>query len=133
MKGRQKLRRRLGGGSSLTVKYLRAVYCAKSAINGGEEIRIRICQKHAATLPPPQKKTREEKIGEKIVFSRCVEQMARALLPFTLSCELPTIFQPSFPSLPPSLYAPPVFLTFSQERKNGRKAEGTNAIRGSRR
>ena len=132
MKGRQKLRRRLGGGSSLTVKYLRAVYCAKSAINGGEEIRIRICQKHAATLPPPQKKTREEKIGEKIVFSRCVEQMARALLPFTLSCELPTIFQPS-PPLPPSLYVPPVFLTFRQKRKNGRKAEGTNAIRGSRR
>lgn len=76
MKGRQKLCRRLGTGSSLTVKYLRAVcvYCAKSAING----EGRNSHSYLSKACNPGKKMREED-RRRNVSSRCVEQMARVL------------------------------------------------------
>lgn len=101
------------------MKYLRAVYCAKSAINGGEEIRIRICQKHAATLA---KKNEGGRSGKRFL-ALCRTDGPRSL-PFTLSCELATIFQPSLsPSLPFSSLSlrPSFFLLFARKGKTEEK------------
>lgn len=121
MKGRQKLCRRLGTGSSLTVKYLRAVcvYCAKSAING----EGRNSHSYLSKACNPGKKMREED-RRRNVSSRCVEQMARVLFHLLFLANFR-----QFSNLSLSLFTFRVFLTSRQERKNGRKAEGTNATR----
>lgn len=121
MKGRQKLRRRLGGGSSLTVKYLRAVYCAKSAINGGEEIRIRICQKHAATLVPKKKK-RGRKRSEKRSFSRVVSNRWPALSSHLLFlANFQQFSNLPFPLSLPLFTLPPFFLLSARKGKTEEK------------
>lgn len=121
MKGRQKLD--VSAGSSLTVKYLRAVYCAKSAINGGGRNSHSYLSK--ACSNPGKKKMREEDRGN--VFSRCVEQMARALFHLLFLANLQqfsNLLSPP-PSLsPPSLYAPR--FSYFPLGKEKRKKSGRN-------
>lgn len=122
MKGRQKLCRRLSKIFFNREIFTGCVLCEISDQRGGRNSHSYLSK---ACSNPGKKKMREEDRGN--VFSRCVEQMARALFHLLFLANLQqfsNLLSPP-PSLsPPSLYAPR--FSYFPLGKEKRKKSGRN-------